>query len=79
MSSVGTIPYRDDIEKYIIERGQVSIDEIYRKFSKESDIEPFQRELDILVDKSKKACEKGQEYCIVFDGTMYSYICKKLK
>lgn len=77
MFRIGIVPDRYDIEDFIKEHGQVSIDEIYREFGKGRDVESFQRELDILVDKSKKACEKGQEYCIVFDGTMYSYICKK--
>jgi hypothetical protein len=57
----------------------VSIDEIYREFGKGRDVESFQRELDVLVDKSKAAFKMGEKYYIDFDGVTYSYICKKLK
>jgi hypothetical protein len=51
---IGIVPDRDDIEDFIKEHGQVSIDEIYREFGKGRDVESFQRELDVLVDKSKE-------------------------
>ena len=74
MNSAGSSEYMYDIEQYIKEHGKVSMDKIYQKFRNGKDIESFQRELHILVDKSKKAFENtGGKYYIDFDGLMYMY------
>ncbi len=77
MNSFGNAPYRHDIEQYIKEHKKVSKDKVYQIFGIGRDIESFQRELAILVDKSKLAfTNTGGEYYIDLDDEMFIYESK---
>lgn len=74
MNMAGVINSREDIEQYIFNQRKVSKEEIYRKFLSDSDFNSVSRlecEINCMVDKSRKAFERGQEYYIDFDGEYY--------
>ena len=78
MSHFGVCRDRPDIEEYIKVKGKVAIEEIYNKFFDDRDQVTFKLELDIMIDKSKKAFEISKKMgnrCsyIDFDGYYFTY------
>lgn len=78
MSHFGVSRDRLDIEQYIKVKRKVSIQEIYNKFFDGRDQVTFKRELDMMIDKSKKAfeiSEKNGNRCsyIDTDGNYFTY------
>ncbi len=65
MNRVGIIRYREDIEQYIRDKGRVSKKDIYDIFFDKRDMERFELEIDIMVDKLRKASKLNKQKGLV--------------